>query len=135
MASRDSENPDPAAATDRARDRQKVVVRELVLDCRIGLLERERQAPQRLRIDLELEVEPPAAYDDDFAKVVDYGAIVERVTASVTANRALLLETLADRLLSDCMRDERVLAARVRLEKLDLLAEVAGLGIELSRHR
>lgn len=121
----------PGGMTERLR----LIVRDLTVTCRIGVTPGERRKPQRLRLNLELEVVPPGAYDDDYAKVVDYGLIVERVKAIVAENDTILVETLAHRILDGCLADPRVLGARLRVEKLDRFAELGGLGIELERRR
>jgi dihydroneopterin aldolase len=101
----------------------------------IGVYPGERDRAQRVRIDLELETAPPGAYDDDFGKVVDYGDMAERVKRCCAENRAHLLETLADRILSACLEEPRLQAARVRIQKLDLERAAEGIGIELTRRR
>jgi dihydroneopterin aldolase len=112
-----------------------IVVTDLLLDCTIGVYPGERDRTQRLRFDLELEATPPAAFDDDFAQVVDYGAVVEAVKATVAANRGHLLETLGDRILAACMDDPRIRSAEVTIRKLDLDPDAAGIGVRLSRRR
>lgn len=116
-------------------DTLRLIVRDLDLTCLIGVYDRERGKPQRLRVNMEVVVRPPAAYDDDFAEVVDYSAVLKRVRAAAAESEVFLLETLADRILGLCFAEPRVLAAKVRIEKLDRYADLAGLGIELERRR
>ncbi len=112
-----------------------LLVTALEVNCVIGVYPGERDRAQRLRLDLELEAEPPAAFDDDFAKVVDYGAVVERVKQVCAENDAHLLETLGDRILATCLADPRIGAASVSIRKLDLDRAASGIGINLSRRR
>ncbi|MEX2631113.1 MAG: dihydroneopterin aldolase [Tistlia sp.] len=116
-------------------DSLRLIVRDLDLSCLIGLHDRERGKPQRLRVNMEVTVRPPAAYDDDFARVVDYSAVLKRVREAAAGSEVLLLETLADRIVRLCFAEPRVLAVIVRIEKLDRYADLAGLGIELERRR
>jgi dihydroneopterin aldolase len=113
----------------------KLVVTALEVNVVVGVYPGERDRAQRLCLDLEATVEPPAAFDDDFAKVVDYGAMVERVKMVCAENRAHLLETLGDRILSACLDDRRVREASVRIRKLDLERAASGIGIVLTRRR
>jgi dihydroneopterin aldolase len=119
----------------KPEDALRLIVRDLDLTCLIGVYDRERGKPQRLRVNMEVAVRPPAAYDDDFAEVVDYSAVLKRVRAAAAESEVFLLETLADRILCLCFAEPRVLAAKVRIEKLDRYADLAGLGIELERRR
>jgi len=117
------------------RDRLHLIVRDLTVSCHIGVHLGEQAKAQRLRISLELEVEAPSAYDDDFAQVVDYGGAVRHIRAAVEENTSKLLETLGDRILTRCMASPKVMAAQVRIEKLDRYADLGGLGIRLRRAR
>jgi dihydroneopterin aldolase len=44
-----------------------------------------------------------------------------------------LVETLAERLAAFCLKDSRVVAVRVRVEKLDVFADAASVGVEIVR--
>jgi dihydroneopterin aldolase len=113
----------------------RLVIRDLNVTCRIGVTPGERRKPQRMQLNLSVEVVPPSSYDDDYAEIVDYGHIVERIKAIVADNDSILVETLADRIVTGCLSDPRVRAVKVRVEKLDRFAELGGLGIELERRR
>ena len=91
------------------RDTLKIIIRDFTVSCSIGVSDGERRKPQRLCLNLTLEVAKPTSYDDDFSRVVDYGAILGQIRRVVAGNDTLLLETLADRILRVCMSDERVL--------------------------
>jgi dihydroneopterin aldolase len=75
----------------------------------------------------------PAVGHDDLARVVDYEAIVNRVRAVVAAGHVNLVETLAERIAETCLADPRIVAARVRVEKLDVFADAASAGVEIER--
>jgi len=126
-----------------ARQTRKMFVRDLVLRASIGVHAHERQAAQRVRINLDLVVADdgaakrsrPAVGRDDLARVVDYEAIVNRVRAIVAAGHVQLVETLAERLAEACLADGRVAVALVRVEKLDVFADAASAGVEVERRR
>lgn len=120
---------------DASGDSLRLLLTGLEVNVVIGVYPGERDRAQRLSIDLELEATPPEAYDDDFAKVVDYGAVAERVKRCCVENDAHLLETLADRILGACLEESRIRSARVRIQKLDLERAAWGIGIELERRR
>jgi dihydroneopterin aldolase len=119
-------------------------IRDLVLDASIGVHAHEHAARQRVRINLDLAVldeaggakmSRAAVGRDELARVVDYEAIVNRVRAIVAGGHVQLVETLAERLAETCLEDERVSAARVRVEKLDVFADAASAGVEVERRR
>ena len=51
----------------------------------------------------------------------------------VAAGHVQLVETLAERLAEACLADDRILIARVRVEKLDVFADATSAGVEVER--
>ncbi|MDP6602931.1 MAG: dihydroneopterin aldolase [Rhodospirillales bacterium] len=126
----------PARGDETARPAgtRRMFVRDLVLPCSIGVHRHERDAPQTIRINLDLAVEDDDVLDDDdLANVVSYEDVVEGVRAVVGHGHVNLIETLAERIAERCLEDPRVPWARVRVEKLDVLPNVRSAGIEIER--
>jgi dihydroneopterin aldolase len=83
----------------------------------------ERERPQPFNIDIELEVDlERARRSDQLADTVDYAAIHRRIVEIVGATSFTLLERLADEILADVMRDDRIAAATITIAKPGLLA-------------
>ena len=114
---------------------RRVFVRDLVLPARIGIYEHEKSAPQRVRINLDLEVEDGAPDDDQIDSVVSYEPLVLAARDILAAGHIALLETLAERLSAECLADPRVRLARIRVEKLDAFPDADAVGIEIVRTR
>ncbi len=119
-----------------------VFVHDLMLDAAIGVYPGEHGHTQRVRINVDLAVADPGALPgaapvgaDDLARVVDYSAIVRAVRSIVAAGHIRLVETLAERIAAACFTDERIITARIRVEKLDIYPEAGGVGVEVERHR
>lgn len=127
----------PASAPPEAtlRGESRILVRDLMLNARIGLHQHERVARQRIRINLDLAVADNGPIDDDYDKVVCYGELVTGVRHVVGAGHVNLVETLAERIATMCLSDPRVLSARVRVEKLDVFPEAESVGVEIERFR
>ena len=126
---------------DTTRASRRMFIRDLVLHASIGVHAHEHAAPQRVRINLNLTVTEdtpanlsrPAIGRDDLSRVVDYEQIVNRVRAIIAAGHVQLVETLAERIAEACLADPRVTLANVRVEKLDILADAASVGVEIDR--
>ena len=113
---------------------RRVLIRDLVLPCQIGVLRRERGTGQRVRINLDLAVrEEPQPIEDDLRNVVCYDEIVSGVRAIVGAGHINLVETLAERIAAMCLADQRVAGVRVRVEKLDVCPDAVAVGVEICR--
>ena len=110
-----------------------IFIRDLVLSCSIGVHRHERAANQRVRINIDLEVRGDERLDDDIANVISYDDIVDGVRAITAAGHINLVETLAERIGDFCVGDPRAVAARVRVEKLDVISEAASVGVEIER--
>jgi dihydroneopterin aldolase len=123
-----------------------VFLRDMVLHASVGVHGFEHDAPQRIRVNVDLAVEDDGAQAmsrgahtikatgrDELSRVVDYEAVADRVRAIVAAGHVSLIETLAERLAETCLADPRVHLARVRVEKLDIFADTASVGVEIER--
>lgn len=114
---------------------RRVFVRDLVLPARIGIYEHEKTGPQRVRINLDLEVEDGAPAADEIDCVVSYEPLVQAARDILAGDHIALLETLAEQLATVCLADPRVGLARIRVEKLDVFPEAESVGIEIERSR
>ena len=114
---------------------QRIFIRDLQMSCRIGLTKAERRNRQRLAINLDMEVMPSRVRRDRITEVVDYTDIIGDVRRICLESEVRLLESLAERLAEVCLVDARIVSVRVRVEKLDLVPEAGGVGLEIERRR
>ncbi len=133
----DDRRPEPAAATTTATEgAYRMFVRDLVIACRIGAYDHEHEGSQRVRINLDLDVVPRRVpIDDNLDHVFSYDPIVDGVHQIAATGHINLLETLAERIAERCLADPHVTGVRVRVEKLDVFADAAGVGVEIVRRR
>lgn len=113
----------------------KVLVRDLVLASRIGVYSHEKHADQRVRINLELTCLEHPAINDDHGNVVCYAEVVEGIRDLLRDGHINLVETMAERIAAMCLEDHRVVGAKVRVEKLDVMPEASAVGVEIERYR
>lgn len=113
----------------------RMLVRDLVLPCRIGVYDHEKRAPQRVRINAQLLVERQIAQGDQLGGVLNYEGIIDGIRALTQGEHIGLVETLAEQIMAVCLADPRALAASVSVEKLDVFADAASVGVVLRRRR
>lgn len=113
---------------------REVLIRDLVLPCRIGVRRHERDAPQRVRINLVLAVEETPLHDR-LEDVVCYDEVVDHIRRLAAGSHINLVETLAERIAEGCFGDRRVGAVRVTVEKLDVYPEATATGVRIVRIR
>jgi dihydroneopterin aldolase len=96
----------------------------------------EKRKRQPIRINVDLTVcEEKSLTADRLADVVDYESVVDGIRALVSSGHVNLVETLAERIAAQCLEDPRVLAVRVRVEKLAAVQDAASVGVEIERVR
>jgi dihydroneopterin aldolase len=131
---KDSAQIQPLRIADARRRIRHVFVRDLELDANIGVYHRERGKTQPVRINVDLTVEEgDGPLEDKLSNVVDYGAVVDGIKDILAGGHLNLVETLAERVAAFCLSDQRVRVARVRIEKLQVVAEAMSVGVEIER--
>lgn len=115
---------------------RRVFVHGLEIMANVGVFEVEKRYEQRIIIDVDLDViDDYDGSSDRLSAVLDYGAIVDGVRIIIDAGHVNLLETLAERIAESCLADRRIVTARIRIEKPDILPGCRSVGIEITRPR
>jgi dihydroneopterin aldolase len=114
----------------------ELFLENVVLPCRIGVFDYERSAPQRVRIDLLLQVRQDGAqFSDDIGDVLSYDDLLSGLKRILMDEHTNLVEMLAEKIARMCLAHEQVQSARVSVAKLDIYDGVAVPGIRLERTR
>lgn len=122
-----------ASAASRLRH---VFVRDLEIMALIGIYDHEKVKPQRIIVNIDLSVhEADGPVTDEISHVVSYEIIAKKIEAIVAEGHVNLVETLAEKFAEACLRDKRVAAARVRIEKPDIIPNAKSVGVEIERSR
>ena len=122
-------------ASAKARVRH-VFVRDLECMALIGIYDHEKEKAQRIIVNIDLSVqESDVPMDDDISHVVSYEIIAKKVEGILDEGHINLVETLCEKIAQSCLRDKRVLAARVRVEKPDIIPNARSVGVEIERGR
>ena len=111
-----------------------VFVRDLECEALIGIYDQEKVKAQRVIINIDLSVKEGLG-DDDIGHVVSYEVVAKKVEAIIAAGHINLVETLCEKIAQSCLTDKRVLAARVRVEKPDIIPNARSVGVEIERSR
>ncbi|MCW4017234.1 MAG: dihydroneopterin aldolase [Candidatus Bathyarchaeota archaeon] len=113
----------------------KVYIKKLVVPCKVGVFEEERQQPQNIVIDIEMACSlADAGNSDDLQKTVDYWEIKEQVTAFVAECEFKLLEPIAEHIAAVVLKNPSVTQVTVGIKK-EKYAQQPVMGIEITRDR
>jgi len=114
----------------------KILIRDLVVRCVLGLTDEERREKQDVVINLVLHADLlPAGQDDRLDASIDYRDLKKRVLALAEASSFRLVEALAEHIASLCLEHPRVQRVDVRVEKPSALRFARTVGVELRRER
>lgn len=99
-------------------DTDLITLSGLKVHGRHGVFDHEREIGQDFIIDVALTTSTAAAAaTDELAATVDYGTLADTLADIVGGEPCNLIETLAERLASACLADERVRRVRVTVHK------------------
>ncbi|ODS90666.1 MAG: dihydroneopterin aldolase [Comamonas sp. SCN 65-56] len=101
---------------------QSLTLNGLRFDANLGILAHERNAPQPIRVDAELNLgtQPLAPPDDDILHVLDYRKVRQIIIDECTAEHVNLLESLIGKLARRLLLLPGVRGVRVKIAKLEI---------------
>jgi len=111
-----------------------VYIKNLQVECIIGIYDWEREVKQRVSIDLEMSTDiRPAAATDDIVHALNYKSISKRVQEFVGSSEFLLVETMAEQVASIVREEFGVAWLRLRLSKPGALRAADDVGLIIER--
>lgn len=114
----------------------KIYIRDLEVDCVIGVYDYERIKRQHLMLNIEMECNlAPAGRSDRIADTVGYDNICNQVVDMVRASQFQLLEKLAEEVSLICLKDARVKGVRVIVDKPGILRHARSAAVEIYRQQ
>jgi len=123
-----------AEATASADPRDRIALRDYLVEAEIGAFQTERGHTQRLMFNVVVEVRPQSRpLGDDVDRIMSYDTITEAITDELALGRVNLLETLSENIAERILVHPRAMRAFVRIEKLD--RGPFKLGVEIVRTR
>ena len=101
---------------------QTLTLTGLRFNASLGILEREKSAPQPIQVDAELNLgkQPLLPSDDDIKRVLDYRQVRKIIIDECTLEHVNLLETLIGKLANRLLQLPGVLGVRVQITKLEI---------------
>jgi dihydroneopterin aldolase len=114
----------------------RIVIRELRIQCIVGVLPAERVTSQEVLVSLEVGTDVArAARSGKLDHTIDYAALAEQARALVVAGRYRLLETMAEDLARCALQSELAAEVRVTIRKPAAIAGARDAGVEIVRAR
>ena len=115
---------------------KKVLIKELILDLKLGYYDFEKEKPQKVKFSLEIDYEDKKPSNDkDLKSIVNYAKIVKLIKKLVKNKHYNFLETLAEDVFDELFKDKRIDKISLRIEKLEILKDCSSVGIQISKKR
>jgi len=115
---------------------KKVLIKELLLDLKIGYFDFEKEKKQKVKFSLEIDyVDKKPSSDKDIKSIVNYAKIVKLIKKLVKKKHYNFLETLAEDVFDELFRDKRIDKISLQIEKLEIMRDCSSVGIQISKKR
>ena len=115
---------------------KKVLIKELILDLKIGYYDFEKEKSQKVKFSLDIDYEDKKPSDDkDLKSVVNYAKIVKLIKKLVKNKHYNFLETLAEDVFDVLFKDRRIGKISLQIEKLEIMKDCSSVGIQISKRR
>ena len=115
---------------------KKVLIKELVLDLKLGYYDFEKEKTQKVKFSLNIDYEDKKPSNDkDLKSIVNYSKIVKLIKKLVKNKHYNFLETLAEDVFDELFKDKRIDKISLRIEKLEIMRDCSSVGIQISKKR
>ena len=115
---------------------KKVLIKELLLDLKIGYFDFEKEKKQKVKFSLEIDyVDKKPSSDKDIKSIVNYAKVVRLIKKLVKKKHYNFLETLAEAVFDELFRDKRIGKIMLKIEKLEILKDCSSVGIQITKKR
>lgn len=113
-----------------------IFMRDIRLEAKIGIYQRERVTSQPVSIDLDIALPGAASFSSgDVADTVDYGVVAARLREELGTRRFGLVEEMAEFIADMLLNEFHSPWVRVSLSKRGILKDVREVGIVIERPR
>jgi len=115
---------------------KKVLIKELVLDLKLGYYEFEKESTQKVKFNVEVNYEDKKPSNDkDLKSIVNYAKIVKLIKRLIKNKHYNFLETLAEDVFDELFKDIRIDKISLQIEKLEIMKDCSSVGIQISKKR
>ena len=115
---------------------KKVLIKELILNLKLGYYDFEKATPQKVKFSLEANYEDKKPTNDkDLKSIVNYSKLVKLIKKLVKNKHYNFLETLAEDVFDELFKDKRIDKISLKIEKLEIMKDCSSVGIQISKKR
>ncbi len=114
----------------------KIIIRDLITRCIIGINPEERVEKQDICINLTIHADlSRACRSDDFQDTLDYKALKKKILQRVENSQYYLIEALAQAVAEICLEHPLAQSVDVQVDKPGALRFARSVAVEITRRR
>ena len=115
---------------------KKVLIKELILNIKLGYFDFEKEKPQKVKFSLEVNYKDKKPTNDrDLKSIVNYDKLVRLIKKLIKNKHYNFLETLAEDIFDEIFKDRRIDKIVLKIEKLEIIKDCSSVGIQISKKR
>lgn len=107
-----------------------VYVNNFETECSLGIYPKEKNKPQRIVINISLEV-LDSPHEDSIYKVVSYEDIIKIIKKITKKKHRYLAETVAEEIADECLQLKNAKSINVDLKKPDIIKGTTNVGVNI----
>ena len=116
------------------KDHDIIFIEKLKLSMSIGIYDHEKSGPQNVLISVKAYTNANNAHENDnIDDAISYEHIINNITAISKKQHFELVETFAEKIAEQILKDKRITYTTVRIIKPDIFENTQGVGIEITR--
>ncbi len=114
----------------------RIFIRDLRLNMLVGVYEHEHTTPQEVIVNFEATVTEPVDWtQDNLDDWVSYEEVVNQIKTIAARRHLCLLETFANIIAEEVMKESRINSVRISLEKTSAISSTRSVGVEIKKSR
>ena len=118
----------------KKKNNYNIFIKGLVLKAYIGIYSDEKINKQRIRFNVFISAKDNIKKENnDISQFVSYEDIINKIKKVLSLGHIPLLETMADKIADECLKNKKISLIKIRIEKLDIFKDAESVGIKIIR--
>ena len=114
---------------------KKILIKNLIINTIFGYYPKEKVQKQKLKFNIKLEIDCKIKFNDNnLNTIVDYDDIM-RIINNILDKKINFLEILGELIVKDILKNKKITAIELEIEKLDILKKGASVGFQISKRK
>ena len=110
-----------------------VLIKNLILKASVGIYPKEKIRKQKVRFNIFISALDNIKTKNDISDFISYDDIIKNVKYVINSGHIPLIENLADKIASECLKDKKIYKIEIIVEKLEPFKETESVGVKIVR--